>query len=260
MLTALTQNPETKVISAFVEKTEGPFFCAECKSKLVLKKGQVRVHHFSHTPPVNCTYGQGESQQHLKCKLEIYEALQKKENVDKLELERGLSGIRPDISFRVDKKYYVGIEVQISTLSLDEIYRRTKRYHDLKIAVCWVLPFSNEINEEKMSPKIWEKWIHSTYFGRVYYLFDGLKVLPVHFDPYLLDVPLSSWYESGGTEVSVGGYSRYSKRYRRALVHDPIDLVDDFSPKKRNAFQMENYSIPQATLWSDKLEKWWENK
>lgn len=256
MLTAISSTNE-KVIAAYVEKDQGPFICAHCKSPLLLKKGKIRVHHFSHFPPVNCTYGGGESQAHLSCKLEIYEELSNRENVDKLELERVPDGVRPDISFRVNKRRYVGIEIQISNLTIEEIERRTKRYAELRIGVCWILPMNNDIREDRMAPKAWERWCHLLYFGRVYYWTGGIRVLPVHFGDHLLDIPYASWYGAGGEERSAGGFQRVSKRYKEALIHDSLDLVDDFVLKKRPSYETTSYEIPEAVIWADSLNRWW---
>ena len=59
----VASNDGSELINAWdAEKDEAPFFCPECKAEVVLKKGQIRQHHFAHTPPFNCMYGEGESE------------------------------------------------------------------------------------------------------------------------------------------------------------------------------------------------------
>ncbi len=257
MLTALSRNPERKVIAHCTEKSEGPFFCPECGDELLIRKGKIRVHHFAHIPPTNCIYGSGESQAHLKCKVEIFDALKNDSRIDKLELERRLDGVRPDISFRVDGCHYVAIEVQISDLSLDDIERRTKRYKELKVNVCWILQMNDEIWGERFAPRVWEKWAHLLYFGRVYYWTGGTKVIPAHFDEHMLEVPHTSWHVEGGEERTAGGYYRVSKKYKEARIHDPIDLIQDFDAVQRDRFSTSKLDVPAAWVWADQLEKWW---
>lgn len=116
---------------------------------------------------------------------------------------------------------------------------------------------NDQIWEERISPKAWEKWTHLLYFGRVYYWIGGTLVLPVHFDDHVLQVPATSWYSEGGEEMSAGGYERKSKRYKEAIIHDGIDLVRDFTTIQRPGFASPNFIVPEAQLWADTLQKWW---
>ncbi len=127
-----------------------------CNDEVVLKKGSVRIHYFAHKPPLACAYGKGESDEHLKCKLEIYENLIKQPNVTKCEIERNLQSVRPDISCYIGK-IPVAIEVQISALGLDEIIYRTIEYRQKGIFVLWLLLFSDKLRGERYAPRIWEK-------------------------------------------------------------------------------------------------------
>src|SRR5690606_11363932 len=134
-------------------------------------------------------------------------------NVKKAALERSLKTCRPDVSAYING-VPVAIEVQISTLTIEKIIQRTEEYARKGIYVLWLLQWTPYLDANRYSPRLWEKWIHATYFGRVYYWIEGLKVVSYRFDPFLKHVPESNWYEDRGEEMSAGGYRKKSKRYR----------------------------------------------
>jgi competence protein CoiA len=125
-----------------VSKDDGPFSCPMCNENVLVKKGRVKTHHFAHVPSSSCTYGVGESEAHRRAKVEISEALRTHRSVSKLQLERSLGEVRPDISFCLNG-HYVAIEVQISSLSLDTVIRRTQAYAGKGIYLLWVSPLSD---------------------------------------------------------------------------------------------------------------------
>ena len=74
-------------------KTAAPFYCPTCSSEVILKKGEVREHHFAHKPPFTCEYGRGESQQRIRVKRELFQNLIDRENCERVALERQLKGV-----------------------------------------------------------------------------------------------------------------------------------------------------------------------
>src|SRR5215469_18611756 len=40
-----------------VTKGDGPFTCPECKASVLLRKGEIKIHHFAHIPSTSCQYG-----------------------------------------------------------------------------------------------------------------------------------------------------------------------------------------------------------
>ena len=134
MLTALRQSDSAKVLARASEKSEAPFLCPRCRRELVLRKGRIKVHHFAHKPPVTCALGKGETEQHLKAKLEIFDALRTEPNVSELELEKDLGMSVADVYARISG-VPVAVEIQRSELSVNDIVARTKNYHRLGIAV-----------------------------------------------------------------------------------------------------------------------------
>lgn len=244
------QSQQGSVLARDVMKEEGPFFCPVCNGSVLLKKGRVNIAHFAHVPPFDCAYGIGESEYHRQAKVEISEALSKHPSVTKLQLERYLQEVRPDISFYLND-IPIAIEVQVSTLSLDTIERRTSAYARRGIYLLWCSPYSPALSEERYAPRLWEKYLHALYFGKIYYWVSGEVLQPVGFDPYKLWVKESSWWE--GEECSAGGYHRTSKRYKTPRFEQET-LITDLSPVKRKAWSSSTIAVPNAWLWGTKRE------
>lgn len=248
MLTSIRVADSTKVIARNVTKGDGPFICPECRGETIVRKGQFKVHHFAHKPPIHCEYGTGESEEHRRCKEEIYNELCKLDGIE-CELEKPLGLVRPDIyieSRRTNNRY--AIEVQLSSLSVDKIIERTKEYARLGVYVLWLPQYNSTLLEEKYSPRAWEKWLHATYYGRVYYWKSGLTVVPVHFDEYQLYVELTDFG---------GGYFKKSKRWRTTRFGPSLDFSTSFKPEKRSAWDGGEISVPYCMILVDKQNPWW---
>lgn len=249
MLSAM--NETGYVLASRVTKDSGPFTCPMCKGGVVVKKGHSKIHHFAHIPPTDCSYAVGESERHRRAKLEIFEALSKHPQVTKLQLERSLGDVRPDSSFYL-RGIPIAIEVQISALSLDTIMRRTDAYTRKGVYLLWISPYQPDLKEnKKYSPRQWEKYLHTMYFGKVYYWLSGEILQPVKFDSYKLYVEESSWWEGEGSdahEVSAGGYHRYSKRYRTPVLLDPVSITE-LERIVRKPYSSHRIGIPGAKLW-----------
>ena len=238
MLTATRQFDGRKLAAWEANRDERPFLCHCCGSLVTLRKGGVRAPHFAHQPPVTCEYGIGESEEHRRCKISIYENLVVHPRVTKCEMERNLGTVRPDVSAYIDG-VPVAIEVQLSSLSLDKIRYRTAEYARKGIYVLWLPLYAPELNQELYRPRPWERWLHAAYFGRVYYWLEGLKVVPVHFRDYY---------------TRVRGRTRdYQKLSRRKVPVDgaALSLTDDFRPAHREAWSGQYLSIPQSKLLMD---------
>jgi len=214
------------------EKSNGPFLCAECGVEVILKGGESRVTHFAHINPMACRYAEGESEAHRACKMEIYEALRQAPGVRDVALERSLGNVRPDVSAYINN-IPVAIEVQVSSLSLPTITRRTITYAQKGIHVLWLLQWTPELDVQRYTPTLWEKWIHAAYFGRVYYWVTGLTIASYHFDSHFTTIPKRTWLNEKHKRMTAGGYSKRSKRYRTAIRGETLNLATDFVPRER---------------------------
>ena len=256
MLTALHVESHVKVLARRCERDEAPFSCPKCKCEVVIRKGSIRVHHFAHKPPVSCSLGVGETEQHLAAKLGVYDALSVENNVSDLELEKDFGVSVADVYARISGTP-VAVEIQRSALSVNDIMSRTRNYHRLGIAVLWIGLAKPELVSNKYSPAAWEKWCHAAYFGRVYYWASGQDLRVVHFSTYKIHVEERSWFESG-SEHSAGGYSKGSKRWRRPLEGRRMRLSSNFHRVAREAWSGGTVVVPECTLYVDSQTKWWD--
>jgi competence protein CoiA len=241
-----------ETVEAWSQKeSAGPFCCPSCGNEVVLRNGKRRLDHFAHAPERTCRYDLGESEHHRRCKAEIWVCLKDAPHVSDVQLERGLGEVRADVSAWINN-VPVAIEVQMSALSLETIIHRTTEYAKKGIYVLWLLQWTPYLDGQRYSPRLWEKWVHAAYFGRVYYWIKGLTIACYHFDPHYMKIPETSWYSEDGEKVSAGGYTRKSKRYRTPIRGRTLNLATDFVPRNRDRWEGNDLIIPPATLYMDR--------
>ena len=256
MLCAIRTSDEQEVFAPDVERGTETYRCPECKSAVLLKKCRLKTDHCAHKPPTTCTYGAGESEPHRRSKWEIFQQLQSREEITKLQLERRLQTIRPDVSFKF-QQFYVAFEVQISSLSIDAIIHRTSEYAKKKIALLWLAQWTDRLLDKTYIPSAWERWVHAANFGRVYYWKRGLTVVPCHFGECYLWKSGSEWYSPEGEHQSVGFYWHNAKRYVTPMFGPQMNLLDDFQPQDRGTWEEGRFPIPKHTAWLDKHIRSW---
>jgi competence protein CoiA len=227
------------VAAGSTSKRNAPFLCLECGHEVVLRAGKKRVGHFAHLDALACHDWESESEAHRRCKMEIYEALRKEHSVQNVALERSLGSVRPDVSAYV-KGVPVAIEIQMSSLSLETITHRTLEYFRKGIYVLWLLQWTPKLDQSRYSPTRWEKWIHATYFGQVYYWVNGLSIVCYRFDPTFKRV---------SKKMMRKGFSRRYRRFRRASRGELLNLVKDFVPRVRKRWQGRGIQVPEAALF-----------
>lgn len=248
MLSALTEQNET-VMAWEANREDEPFFCPECEEEVILKKGSIVIPHFAHFPEASCTYGTGESDQHRQGKYEIYEALRKHPDVSHLQVERYLKEVRPDVCFLWQRKWKVAIELQLSAISPDEIAYRTRCYADKNIWVLWITPYHHNISG--LTPyrtRVWERYLHALYFGKVYYWSDGVSLLPVHFEPYILSSTLEQYYDEDEQKARLREKYLYSPVLRNLDLGEEV-AITDLQPVKCRAVHLGKFDLPNAQLW-----------
>ncbi len=236
MLTAIRQSDESKIGAWEADKADGPFYCHCCHSLVTLRKGSVKAAHFAHQPPVTCEYGTGESEEHRRCKIEIYQTLRAHPQVTKCEMERNLITIRPDVSAYLNG-VPIAIEVQLSNLSLEKIRYRTAEYARKGIYLLWLPLYSASLDRTLYDPRPWEHWLHTLYDNKVYYWLRGVKVLSVHFRDYY---------------VNVRGRTRDYQKLSRMKVPinvEALSIIEDFQPVCRPEQRKGDQStIPPARI------------
>lgn len=253
MLCAIRQRDQVSVIAADEVRENSPFTCPECKDPVILRKYRTKNYtdNFAHKPPVTCDYGKGETEIHRRCKMELWSGLQEAFGNDSVKMEQPLGICRPDILFQT-KTATVAVEVQFSRLSLEEITRRTRQYHERNIHVIWLPPYHEKLAEKEYRPRLWERWLHAMQFGRVYYWRCGLNISAFHFDPFIRKIPVRSWYEPGGIEATAGGGERRLKATKVPIHVRDLNLAKDFTPRSRESAEMGLFTLPSAKLWLER--------
>src|ERR1035437_3142462 len=165
------------VTAYFANKSQAPFSCPECGDPVILKSGKSRVNYFAHKNPLACKFAGGESEAHENCKMQIFAALKQHPAVSNAALEHPIGTNRPDVSAEING-VQVAIEVQLSSLSIETIMQRTIDYYRAGIHVLWLLQWTPKLDGKRYTPRLWEKWVHAAYFGRVYYWIEGLNWFP----------------------------------------------------------------------------------
>ena len=231
--------PDLKPIVSWLASKECPYSCPECKQEVILKKGRIKVPHFAHRPESNCQYGIGESQLHMITKKNIYEYLANNGAVN-VEMEKKLIYNRPDIYFETEGGCRVAIEVQISTLTLEEIERRTALYWEQEIHVLWISPLEELLKQKdrhgQVRLKAWQRFIKGIYYGCIFYWDNYQGVMPVRFDPV---TTTCNNYGCGRTLKTIK-IIKWPNPYKK------YDLLKDFSAIERLPY----HTIPRANIYT----------
>ena len=131
------QYPKTFLNDLRVNTT---FFCLQCSEKVILKNGMIKIPHFAHISNISCTqtFSEGESEDHLKGKLHLFEFLQKYSLPVHLEAYLPFLQQRPDLYVQSESDP-LAIEFQCSQIPAKMIERRTEGYITKQITPLWIL-------------------------------------------------------------------------------------------------------------------------
>ncbi|AXY33944.1 competence protein CoiA [Yersinia pseudotuberculosis] len=235
----LTAKQNEKIIIARDAQKPGVFRCPECDAPVTLRKGKIVAHHFAHKPPITCSYGKGESAEHHRVKLEIFDTLNNHPDAGEVELEKSFGPVRADVSARLDGRR-VAFEIQRSAIDFDELHRRTVAYYQLGVSVAWILLPREDLSKGRLSPRKWEIWTHAANMGEAYYWVGNGLVQPITFKKYDIDVPSTDFG---------GGYSYPSKRYRTPVRKELSHIVDSFTHSMAAPWCRLPYDLPRRRLW-----------
>ena len=131
------QHPRTILANL---KTSTTFSCIQCSEQVILKIGVVKTPHFAHTHNITCTqnFSEGESEDHLKGKLHLYDFLQKHSLPVQLEAYLPYLHQRPDLYIH-SKTNPIAIEFQCSQIPVNAMKQRTEGYISKEINPLWIL-------------------------------------------------------------------------------------------------------------------------
>lgn len=134
-------NKYGKRVSIDEAKDGESYFCPVCHQELILKKGNIRVHHFSHSPSLKCTdsWHYDMSEWH-----KWWQALFPLDNQE-IAMEANDEKHRADVFINGTV-----IEFQHSPLSCDEFDERNRFYTGLGYKVVWIFDVRDEYQEERI--------------------------------------------------------------------------------------------------------------
>lgn len=219
------------VLGARVLAQDAPFgssgwLCPECSGGLVLKKGDHVIHHYAHKNIGDCSSG-GETIEHMKIKFAIFQAAQNRPGIEAM-LEHPIGGHRrADVAIH-GKIRKVAIEVQLSTISPEEIWARMKDHLNAGYSTMWVvkLDCTREMNQRKHKYPVRQ-------FQREIHDFSG-ESLFVHRQGLDFDV------------VHLMGHNVRLKLHY--FLHRPLSIFDTVDDKWSDC----NVVVPPAHM------RWWE--
>ncbi|WP_430410836.1 hypothetical protein [Kordia sp.] len=129
--------------------------------------------------------------------------------------------------------------------------------------ILWIVPLEEKLGAEDFRPRLFERYLHTMYYGRVYYWTKGKGTIltPVHFGTAERYIEESNWFEADGTERSEGGYFKPYLRVKKPIYCQEVDLIN-FIADDRDEFEVENekLSIQKCKIFRDKLNSWWKEK
>lgn len=254
-----------------VSKKDGPFYCSECYTDAIHRNCHFRVNHFAHHARLSPIVRKEESALHKRCKEEICAQLKTAFPEGKWEVERpvkansklGTGDLRPDISGYIGGQRLV-IEVQASYLTIPRILKRAESYKKLGCAILWIVPLREPLGDALFRPRLFERYLHTAYFGRTYYwtFGSGLMVQPIHFDSAIRYIEQREFHTSPDSVEVVGGYPKPYKILKIPNYGPLSSIKDDFILTKRSPFTPagDKKEIPALLTWQDKHDRWWETK
>lgn len=271
---AIKKSDNTFVYAEFANKSDGPFYCPVCLCDAIVRKCSEKVDHFAHSARQSPVIRKKDKELHNKCRDEILELLKQKFPEGKWASEReipankdkGFKKVIPDISGRIGD-IPVAIEVQLSPYTIRRITEKITEYQkrNPKVAVLYVIPLYDDLGDEPFRPRLFEKFLHSMYYGRVYYWTPNseTKLLPVHFSPAKRWIEETSWFDTDiKEERNEGGFWLTYRTIKKPNYGKPVDITTDFIKEIRKAYEPKNVkkAIPECTIYKDNLKEWWDKK
>lgn len=135
--------------NALVDQT---YWCPSCHEPVILRHGAHRVAHFAHRRGSHCRLSEGETQEHLLGKMQLYQWAARRGYQPQLEVYLPTIAQRPDLLLRINGRL-VALEFQCSPLSLKRLQERNAGYHQLGIQPWWLLgaPYQRHLQSTKIA-------------------------------------------------------------------------------------------------------------
>ncbi|WP_144509486.1 competence protein CoiA [Bacillus sp. FJAT-22090] len=146
ILTAATKQGDIIISSNYSReylkqfKKNNSFLCLQCNEEVILKNGLINIPHFAHKRHSECnhSFSEGESEDHLNGKIQLYEFFQKQKRNPQLEPFIPSIKQRPDILMQ-SRQTSIAIEFQCSPILLTKMLQRHEGYKQQNIEPLWIL-------------------------------------------------------------------------------------------------------------------------
>lgn len=236
------------------DKYNCKIYCPECKQEAFRRKYKNRYIFYHKIKRTKVLSGKKESILHSQCKTEIYTLLNRL--YSNFEMEKNLKKdknnnlLRPDIFGYIDKKP-VAFEIQCSPYNKKMIIEKNQKYTKRGIYVCWIVPLKEDFNNlEHITPKKFERLIHTLNYGKCFYYLPGsYKILTVKFNTAYRWIKETEFYNKNGEKEEYGGYE---KAYKVMKEFEKLKFVsfNDLITVKRKPFELknENLLIPKTLI------------
>lgn len=267
-LIAKREKNNQEIRASAATKSDGPFYCPDTFEELIVRKCVEKRDHFAYKARLSRVASM-ESKLHENCKNELLDALMEAFPDGKWEKERenfksdklkGYTKVRPDLSGRIGEKGVI-VEIQASTLSISTILNRIEQYSKRGAYILWIVPLEEDLGTENFRPRLFERYLHTMFYGRVYYWYNGNGsiLIPVHYGTAYRSIIESHWFEKDGTERFEGGYFKSYLRVKKPVFGPNLDLLTDFKMMERDSFDVENeqLSVPKSKILMDNQLAWW---
>lgn len=210
-----------KINARNADRTQS-YFCSMCKEAVVLKRGQIKVPHFSHKYDSDCaSLYEGETWEHLKGKSDLSDWLAKLGGKPELEVYIEKINQRADVLFEWDSQLYA-IEYQCSPITERAIIERTEGYLSIGIKPIWIAG-------EKLKL--------------------GMKLSVIH-RQFVLEGPLKRtfhfYYNAQAAELTVTCMSEltsHNHKRRRLVIQKNDEKIDGLFERKKPDFCLLNTAI-----------------
>ncbi|WP_084172115.1 competence protein CoiA family protein [Atopococcus tabaci] len=151
MLMALDQS-NNYVSASSIDINKGKYVCPGCGAPVYLKKGTIRVPHFSHYKQSDCrVFSEGETEEHLEGKQLLYDWLTISGISVQMEAYIPELKQRPDLLCWMQDGTPLAVEFQCSRLSMERMLERTEGYEEKGYFVLWILGKNFFLNK-RLSP------------------------------------------------------------------------------------------------------------
>jgi len=267
---AIIKSTNEIIYAEYANKSDGPFYCPVCLSEAIVRKCSEKADHFAHNARQSPVVKMKDKTLHNQCRDQILQFFQtnfpqgnwQAERAIPENTEKGFKKVIPDISGRINE-IPVAVEVQLSPYTIKRIFDKMIEYQKRKVAVLYIIPLYDELGDEPFRPRLYEKYLHSIYYGRIYYWTPtkGAIISPVHFSPAKRWIEATNWFDTDlKEERSEGGFWLTYRTVKKPNYGQPVNLAKDFEKEIRKGFEPANVkkTIPECTIYKDNLKSWWD--